>query len=95
METNLGGSLLPCCGQEAPQSALDVDWHKAERSVNSWPDACAYTQLGPVARLPDNPSGQRAHPHSFLEAGDFGARQGALTAGANGSILESGVGSLP
>jgi len=33
-ETMLGGSLLPCRGMEAPQSALHVDSHSAEGSVN-------------------------------------------------------------
>jgi len=34
LRTKLGGSLLPCRGQEAPQSALDVDSHSASRPVN-------------------------------------------------------------
>ena len=38
---------------------------------------------------------KRAYTLSLLGAPDFGATEGALTAEPNGSILESGVGSLP
>jgi hypothetical protein len=40
VETNLGGSLLPCRGQEAPQNALNVGSHKADPRVN----ACLHGQ---------------------------------------------------
>ena len=46
MGTELGGSLLPCRGQGAPQSALEVDSHNAEGPVNRQAGAAARRECG-------------------------------------------------